>query len=309
MVSIHPEHVSNIISGSKVFEYRKVAPGRRVSHLIFYCTAPVKSIVAVAEVVDVRTGSPTRIWDQTSYGSGISRHFYRSYFSGQRSATAFVLGSVHRVKPSIGLDELVGQKAPPQSLCYVDDVDVALIMARRESESSVPSSTLFVGGVHGVGKSTICRKVLDALGYKCLTASFLISEFGKRVESSKAVIDVSGNQAALISQWNIERKGHHRLALDGHFSLVDSEGRIAPVDVAVFQNIGPDKFVLIRGDCEEIAKRLKDRDGQKWSAAFVEDFQCVEEEHARHVSEKLNAPLVVFDDADSYPRLAKDVLS
>lgn len=41
LISIHPEHVANILSGVKIFEYRKVIPVHEVSHLVLYCTPPV----------------------------------------------------------------------------------------------------------------------------------------------------------------------------------------------------------------------------------------------------------------------------
>ena len=58
LISIHPEHVDNIMSGEKVFEYRKILPRRDISFLVLYCTAPVKKIIAVAEVLGCVKGSP-----------------------------------------------------------------------------------------------------------------------------------------------------------------------------------------------------------------------------------------------------------
>src|SRR5690554_6448798 len=112
LMSIHPEHVSNILSGRKVFEYRRIIPNKKITHLVIYCTSPVKKVVAVAEVLDCLVGSPSRVWEKTSYGSGITRQFFRDYFSGRKSASAFLLGNVFEMKQPIDLDCLTGKKVP-----------------------------------------------------------------------------------------------------------------------------------------------------------------------------------------------------
>ena len=53
LISINPEHVENIINGSKKFEYRKIAAKQDISSIVIYETTPVKRIVAEAEIIDV----------------------------------------------------------------------------------------------------------------------------------------------------------------------------------------------------------------------------------------------------------------
>ncbi len=307
LVSIHPEHISNILTGSKVFEYRKVFPSKKVSHLVFYCTAPVKKVVAVAEVLDCLVGSPTWIWARTAYGSGISRRFFRDYFSGRRSASAFVLGNVYEMTTPIELDELTGQKVPPQSFYYLDDADMDLVSNRRAEIPAVPSSMLFVGGIHGVGKSTMCRKAFGPLGYQCETASSLIAAHGRRIDKGKRVKNASDNQIALLEQLRYAKERYCRLLLDGHFTLIDSRGEIEPIDAGVFEAMNPRQLILIKGDTEEISRRLAARDNNKWDASFLAKFQEAEEEHARYVSEKIQVPLRIFENTISYAKLARSV--
>ncbi|TLS68127.1 hypothetical protein FEF65_03785 [Mariprofundus erugo] len=307
LISIHPEHVSNILAGNKVFEFRKVIPSKDVSHLVLYCTAPVKKIVAVAEVVDCLVGAPSRIWTQTSYGSGISRQFFRDYFSGQRSASAFVLGNVYEMTTPMELSELTGQKVPPQSFYYLDDADMELISKRQSPIPAVSSSMLFVGGIHGVGKSTICQKAFGPLGYQCETASSLIAAHGRRIEKEKRVNDVSDNQTVLLQQLQSAKEQYCRLLLDGHFTLINSQGQIEPIETAVFEAMNPGRLILIKGDTEEISRRLAARDNKKWDASFLTKFQNAEEGHARYVAEKIQVPLLIFENTIGCARLARKV--
>jgi predicted transcriptional regulator/adenylate kinase len=308
LISIHPEHVASILSGMKVFEYRKVMPTQDVSHLVLYSTAPIKKVVAVADVVGRLVGSPSRIWADTAYGSGITRKFYQDYFSGYENAGAFELGNVYELSTPFELSKLTSCKVAPQSFCYLNDRDISLILKKAKPLPCVPSALIFVGGIHGVGKTTICRKAFVPLGYRCMTASSLIAAHGRITDNNKRVDDVPGNQIALIEQLATEKSSHNRLLIDGHFTLLNRQGHIELVDLCVFQNMQPDRLILIKGDTKETVRRLIDRDGRKWSQKLVAAFQTEEEKHARHVSNALGIPLHIFDNTVSFAKLIKSVL-
>jgi len=305
LISIHPEHVSSILSGRKVFEYRKIIPNKKVSHLVLYCTAPVKKVVAIVEVADCLVGSPSHIWTKTAYGSGISRKYFRDYFSGKKSATAFMLGNVFSIEPPIDLGELTGQKSPPQSFYYLNDSDVKIIAGRKARSSTLNSSMLFVGGIHGVGKSTMCQKALGPIGYRCETASSLIAAYGNRFHQGKKVADVGANQVALLEQLRISRKQYLRFILDGHFTLINAKGNVERIEPDVFAEIAPDRLILVKGDPKVISSRLSVRDGRKWDFGFLEKFQHEEEEHAKYVSEKIGVPLQIIYNSIGYAKLAR----
>ncbi|MCE7914682.1 MAG: hypothetical protein DYH15_08370 [Nitrosomonas sp. PRO4] len=295
LISMHPEHVANILSGAKVFEYRKVMPTQDISYLILYCTAPVKKIVAAVEVVGRLVGPPSRVWVDTAYGAGITRKFYRDYFSGKSSAGSFTLGNVYELPEPLELAKLSSCKVPPQSFCYLNARDTSQILKQASPIPSTPSSLIFVGGIHGVGKTTLCLKAFAPFGYQCMTASFLISTYGRRIDKNKQVHDIYDNQTALIEQLVLEKKKYCRFLLDGHFTLINSQGHIEPVDHSVFQRINPTQLILIKGDPEEIARRLAIRDGKEWNPTFVEEFQKEEEKHAKLISKKLKKDLFVLD--------------
>jgi adenylate kinase len=307
IISIHPEHVANILSGAKVFEYRKVLPAREVSHLVLYCTAPVKKVVAVAEISGLLVGSPSKIWAETAYGSGINRKFYRDYFSGRKNASAFKLNNIYKLSDPLDLSKLTSCKVAPQSFCYLNAHDTELILKKAPSNPAISPTLIFIGGIHGVGKTTLCKKVFSPLGFHCMTASSLIEAYGRRTNKNKRVEDVPGNQSVLIEQLNNEKKNHCRLLLDGHFTLLNSNNQIEPIDLSVFQKMKPSLLIFIKGDPKELVKRLAVRDGREWSLTIVKSFQRAEENHALLVSRTLGIPLQIFDNTIAPEKLVKSI--
>lgn len=121
VISINPEHVQNIISGIKKYEYRKIAAKQDVSSIIIYETSPIKRIVAEAEIIDVLMLSPEELWEETKEQSGINKQFFDKYFAGREMAYAYKLGKIKVYEhPKMLLD--YGIKAAPQSFVYVTNL-------------------------------------------------------------------------------------------------------------------------------------------------------------------------------------------
>ena len=58
---------------------------------------------------------------------------------------------------------------------------------------------IFVGGIHGVGKTTLCRKISEKLLLKHFSASDLISNLkSENIAKDKKVSDVNENQNILL---------------------------------------------------------------------------------------------------------------
>ena len=119
VISINPEHVENIINGSKKFEYRTKAAKSDVKKILIYETVPVKKIVAEAEVEEVLMLPPEELWELTKNQSGISKSFFDAYFNGRSVAYAYKLG---KVKVYDQPKELIdfGLKSAPQSFVYIN---------------------------------------------------------------------------------------------------------------------------------------------------------------------------------------------
>lgn len=294
LMSIHPKHVLNIIRGEKIFEYRRVLPKDDVSHIALYATSPTKKIVAIAEVTGCITGSPTKVWSITSFGSGITHKYYKEYFAGRKSAGALSIGRVHELKKPLELSQLSGVKIPPQSYCYLDDSNTKIIKENRKRTISQRPRMIFMGGVHGVGKGTVCERVFSPAGYHCVTASELIAEQGKKTDDNKRVSNVADNQSVLVDALEDKSRSYPRLLLDGHFTLINQKNMIEPIDVEVFRSMRINQLLLVKGKVEEIVSRLQVRDDSKWKASFIEKFQKEEEAHARYVAKELGVSLRII---------------
>lgn len=118
LISINPEHVANIINGTKKYEYRKIAAKQDVSSIIIYETTPIKRIVAEAEIAEVIMLPPEKLWEQTKEASGISKDFFDRYFKNRQIAYAYRLGEVRIFDTPKTLLEY-GVKAAPQSFIYI----------------------------------------------------------------------------------------------------------------------------------------------------------------------------------------------
>ncbi len=118
VISINPQHVKNILSGQKKYEYRKIAAKKDVSSIIIYETSPIKQVVAEAEIKEVLMMSPEELWKQTKDFSGITKEYFDEYFAGREVAYAYKLGRVKIYKKPKSLLDF-GIKAAPQSFVYL----------------------------------------------------------------------------------------------------------------------------------------------------------------------------------------------
>lgn len=118
VISINPEHVKNILNGTKKYEYRTRAAKSDVNKIIIYETTPIKKVVAEAEIIEVLAMDPEDLWKQTSEYSGITKSFFDSYFNNRDIAYAYKIGKVKKYDEPKTLQEF-GLKSAPQSFAYV----------------------------------------------------------------------------------------------------------------------------------------------------------------------------------------------
>ncbi|GHV03334.1 hypothetical protein AGMMS50229_02160 [Campylobacterota bacterium] len=119
LLSIKPEHAENILSGIKLYEFRKVIPNRAITKAVIYATKPVGKVIGEFEIGGISTDSPDKIWAATKQASGISKQFFDEYFSGRNKAHAIRAISPKRYKTPLALEAILGRSMPPQSFCYI----------------------------------------------------------------------------------------------------------------------------------------------------------------------------------------------
>ena len=115
------------------------------------------------------------------------------------------------------------------------------------------SVTVFVAGIHGAGKSTICREFARLLGAFHATAGDLIRANAKATTEVtvgvKAVPNVDANQLLLLRGLAVyQARNSGPLLLDGHFVLLTPDGAIAEIPVTVYEAIAPVAVLLVEAD-------------------------------------------------------------
>lgn len=118
LMSIKPEHVDNILSGTKKYEFRKTRCKEDIDSIIIYSTFPIMKVVAEVEVKEIIEGTPQVIWNKTQTAAGIDKLFFDRYYLGRSTAVAYALGNVKNFStPKLLAD--YGIRTAPQSYVYV----------------------------------------------------------------------------------------------------------------------------------------------------------------------------------------------
>jgi len=150
---------------------------------------------------------------------------------------------------------------------------------------------IFIGGIHGVGKGTICSKIQKQIDLKHLSASDVLkwSEVSPD-PTNKLVKDIPDTQQRLIKGLERVIEPSQKYVLDGHFCLFDSNGIPQEVSINTFQKIAPMIISVVTADIIEIAKRLKKRDGKDYNHHLLDEMQSAEKTYAMFVAKELKVP-------------------
>ena len=140
LISLHPRHCDNLVSGRKTVELRRrkmaVQPGTRVW---IYSTHPRARVEACAIVEGLFSGSHDELWNTFGDKVAVSRCEFDHYFAGTADAHAIVLREVTPLKRSIKLKELRRRLAgfhPPQFFKRLDPSCKELyVLSERTAES------------------------------------------------------------------------------------------------------------------------------------------------------------------------------
>jgi adenylate kinase len=153
---------------------------------------------------------------------------------------------------------------------------------------------IFVGGIHGVGKTYLCNEICKKIEVPHFSASQLIRQQNEEeMNTLKNVTDVKGNQDALIMAINTYVNDISVFLLDGHFCILNSMGEIERIPNETFERMEISCFLVLVDEVEEIRIRLKSRDNIEYSKEMLEKFQSEEISYAKQLSETLRVPILI----------------
>lgn len=150
----------------------------------------------------------------------------------------------------------------------------------------------FIGGIHGVGKSTICRYICDEVKLEYLSASELIKwkDINEDVQNKK-VNNISATQDRLIIGLTNSIQKYKYYILDGHYCLLNSTNEIVNIPLETFKLINPISLNIVLGDIVEIKNRLEKRDNRPYDQELLNRMQESELNYARYLSKTLGVIL------------------
>lgn len=161
------------------------------------------------------------------------------------------------------------------------------------------NSIAFIGGIHGVGKSTICRKICNEVKLDYLSASELIKwkDINEDIQNKKVRNILATQDRLIIGLTNSIQKNKTYL-LDGHYCLLNRESKIENIPLDTFKLINPFSLNIILGDIIEIKNRLEKRDSRKYDQELLAQMQERELDYATYLSKALGLVLNVGNQDD-----------
>src|SRR5690348_3571107 len=123
------------------------------------------------------------------------------------------------------------------------------------TEAAIPQPIVFVGGVHGSGKTTLCKWLANHLAAAHVTAGSLIREAASAEHvvtvgaQDREVLAVTADPMVLLrclAAYQARTSDDRPILLDGHFTLMSPEKGIVDVPSAVLAAIAPVAVLLVR---------------------------------------------------------------
>jgi predicted transcriptional regulator len=130
LISVHPGYAAEIAAGRKRVEFRRRWSSKHTDLLVVYATAPVKAIVALSQVTEIKHASNTQLWKICkSHGGSISRSHLREYMQGLDQGIALLLGRCAVPQKAISPKLAFGNDfIPPQSYRYLRKEEISTLL-------------------------------------------------------------------------------------------------------------------------------------------------------------------------------------
>ncbi len=138
LMSIHPQFADRIVAGDKRVEFRKTLFKFPLSHVIIYCTEPVRRIIGFFEVEAVDTATPQSLWERYAQVSGIPQSTFDTYYANCATGVAIKIGRVFELEESLPLSAIEEALQPPQSFRYLSIEVLEYLISQTATPLSLP---------------------------------------------------------------------------------------------------------------------------------------------------------------------------
>lgn len=153
---------------------------------------------------------------------------------------------------------------------------------------------IMLGGIHGVGKSFLCKKIKDVNICEVYSASQLMRDYiNENVDDNKKVEDIKLNQDILLNAIEEKIPNDIVMILDGHFCLINNYREIEEVPIDTFMSIGINAIIILISDADTIINRLSSRDSLQYSTDFINEFQNKEVDYATEIAKELSIQILI----------------
>ncbi len=166
-----------------------------------------------------------------------------------------------------------------------DDISSSVMLNAKMKKRIV-----FVGGIHGVGKGTICKAIAKECAIPHYSASQLLKWTEISTEQNKRVTDFDETQERLLKGIENTIQNNVLSLLDGHFILLNKEGIPEIIDEQIFIKIHPIAIGVVTKKPELIKEQLENRDNKEYDLNILMEMQRLELSHSKYISKKLKLP-------------------
>jgi adenylate kinase len=158
-------------------------------------------------------------------------------------------------------------------------------------------NTIFVGGIHGVGKGYLCSSLVTRFkDIKHLSASEVIKWHGG---TNKEVENIEYTQNRLIQNLKKIISPDEKYLLDGHFCLLKTDNTIEDIPLNTFREINPILIIVVVDEVELIKERLDKRDNKIYNIDILKRFQDRELSYAKTISDEFGVECVQVSSNDA----------
>ena len=164
---------------------------------------------------------------------------------------------------------------------------------------------IFVAGIYGVGKSTLCERLSLSIGIPCYSAGDLISALnGETYGRNKTVVNKEKNQDILVAAVNDRLQNDTAFILAGHFCIFDKSFNVERLPESVFSLMPIAKVVLLESDVTKVCEnlRFRYRDYRCYPLDALKSLKQCDKMQCEKITKQLGLPLYIhqmlFDDAD-----------